>query len=361
MKRSLIFAGVLAIGSIVWILSGQIGVDEKPSDTNYFPSKKQNSLELVSVRVRSLQRRIEQSALTVNGQTEESRRIVIRAETAGLIKSVPGKEGKIVKAGEVIAQQAIGDRNARLIEKVALVRQREIEFKAAKKLANKGFRSKAKLAEAIALLNSARAQAETMRLDISKTTITAPFQGVLEARYVEKGNFVKIGDNIARVVDLDPILAVGFISERNIGSLEVGRPGIVTLITGQVAGGVLRYISNVADSETRAFRVELEIPNSDYKIRSGLTGELKLPLDPVPAHVISPSVLTLGDIGKIGVRVVDNAEIVRFMPIKILSDTKDGLWVTGLRDGQRLITVGHEYVKTGQKVRPVPEPIKIGS
>ena len=198
-------------------------------------------------------------------------------------------------------------------------------------------------------------------MNLARTTIKTPFQGILENRYVENGNFVKIGDNIAKVVDLDPILAVGFVSERHIESLEVGQLGTVTLVNGQIADGKLRFISAVADWETRTFRVELEIPNSDYKIRSGLTGKLKLPLNPVSVHVISPSVLTLADSGKIGVRIVDDGDIVRFMTIKIISDTTDGIWVIGLRDGQRLITVGHEYVKAGQKVRPVLEQTKNGA
>ena len=111
----------------------------------------------------------------------------------------------MVEVDEIIARQNIEDRNALLAEASALVKQREIEFVAAQKLAQKGFRSGTKLAEARALLDAARARAKTIRIDLSKTTITAPFRGILEARYVEKGDFVKIGDNIAKIVDLDPI------------------------------------------------------------------------------------------------------------------------------------------------------------
>ena len=107
--------------------------------------------------------------------------------------------------------------------------------------------------------------------------------------------------------------------------------------------------------------MELEIPNAGHKIRSGLTGELTLPLSPIRAHVVSPAVLTLSDGGRIGVRIVDDSDIVRFVPIRILSDSAEGLWVSGLKDGQRLITVGHEYVKAGQKVQPVPESAKPGA
>ena len=361
MRTSIIAAGLLAIGATAWILSGQIGGEDRRAIANDQAAADEKKAELISVRVTPVQPRVQQSAVIVNGRTEESLKVTIRAETAGPVSAVPGEEGRIVDAGDVIARQDIEDRNARLAETLALVRQREIEYSAAEKLAKKGFRAGTKLAEARALLDAARAQAKSMRIDLSRTTIKAPFRGVLETRYVEKGDFVKIGDNIAKIVDLDPVLAVGFVSERDVGALEVGGPGRVTLIDGQTADGTVRFIAAVADSETRSFRVELEIPNPDHKIRSGLTGELTLPLSPIRAHVVSPAVLTLADNGKIGVRIVDDADIVRFVPIKILSDSTEGLWVAGLKDGQRLITVGHEYVKAGQKVQPVPETAKSGA
>ena len=124
---------------------------------------------------------------------------------------------------------------------------------------------------------------------------------------------------------------------------------------------MIRFIAAVADNETRSFRVELEIPNPDHRMRSGLTGELTLPQSPIRAHVVSPAVLTLADTGQIGVRDVDSADIVRFVPIKILSDSTEGLWVSGLKDGQRLIVVGHEYVKAGQKVQAVRVTAKPGA
>jgi multidrug efflux system membrane fusion protein len=178
---------------------------------------------------------------------------------------------------------------------------------------------------------------------------------------VEKGDFLKIGDNIAKIVDLDPMLAVGFASERDVGSIVIGGASKVTFVDGTIASGKIRYISSVADPNTRSFRVELEIPNPDHQIRAGLTGKLTLPLPTIRAHVISPAVLTLADDGRIGVRTVDAQNIVQFKPVSILTESSDGIWISGLQDGERLITTGHEYVKAGQKVRPVSETVKIGS
>lgn len=361
MRTSIIVAGVLAVGATTWILSKQVGSENREVAPNQEASGEATAVRPVAVRVMPVISRTHQGAIIVNGRTEESRRVTIRAETSGPVSAVPRKEGDIVKIGNTLVRQNVEDRKARLAEMVALVRQREIEFRAAKKLATKGFRSGTKLAEARALLDSAKARAASIRVDLSRTNVRAPFTGILENRYVEIGDFVQIGDNIAKIVDLDPLLAVGFVSERNIRALEVGAPGKVTLVDGRTANGVVRFIAAVADNETRSFRVELEISNPGHEIRAGLTGELTLPLSPIRAHIVSPAMLTLADDGRIGVRIVDHDDIVQFVPIKILSDSNDGLWVSGLTDGQRLIIVGHEYVKSGQKVRPMPETASAGT
>lgn len=362
MRTSVIIAGVLAIGATAWIVSGQFGGNDRQAVANGSENAPQKATKpLVSVRVRPVTARVRNDALVVNGRTEESRQVILRAETAGPVIEVPAVEGRILNAGDIVARQSVEDRNARLAEATALVRQREFEYRAATELAKKGFRSGTKLAEARAQLDAARAATKSMRIDLSRTTIKAPFRGVMETRYVEKGDYVKIGDNVARIVDLDPVLAVGSASERDIGAISIGESGQVTFIDGTAATGKIRFIASVADPETRSFRIELEIPNPDYRIRAGLTGKLTLPLPPVRAYVVSPAVLTLADDGRIGIRLVDENDIVRFAPISILGESADGFWISGLTDGDKLITIGHEYVRAGQKVRPVPETDKAGS
>lgn len=362
MRTSVIIAGVLAIGATAWIVSGQIGGPDRKAVANGAAEGQQPApLPLVSVRVRSVAAQTRKDYLVVNGRTEESRKVTLRAETAGPVIAVPSVEGRIVDAGDIIARQSIEDRNARLSEAMALVKQREIEYRAATQLAKKGFRSGTKLAEARAQLDAARASTKSMRIDLSRTTIKAPFRGVMETRYVEKGDYMKAGDNIAKIVDLDPVLAVGSASERDVGSIAIGEPAQVTFIDGTTASGNVRFIASVADPDTRSFRIELEIPNPDYRIRAGLTGKLTLPLPEVRAHVISPAVLTLADDGRIGVRAVDADDIVRFKPVSILAESAEGIWISGLKDGDRLITVGHEYVRAGQKVKAVPETAQAGS
>ncbi|MAI50024.1 MAG: efflux transporter periplasmic adaptor subunit [Rhodospirillaceae bacterium] len=362
MRSSIVLAGTLGIVATAWILSGQLSEVDKSAAADANRSKEADvGKPVVSVRVRTLQARMKQDALILNGRTEASRKVIVRAQTAGPITAIHAAEGRFVEANDIIARQNVEDRTARLNESTALLKQRQIEYQAATKLAKKGFRSEAKLADARAKLDAARAKTRSVRVDISRTSIKAPFRGVLETRYVERGDYVKIGDQIASIVDLDPILAVGSASEQEVGSIKLGKTGMVTFIGGKVVKGKIRYIASVADPDTRSFRIELEIDNADRGILAGLTSKLSLPKPPVRAHVLSPAVLTLADDGRIGVRTVDNTDIVRFRRVSILTQSLDGVWVSGLVDGEKLITVGHEYVRAGQKVRPIAEGTVTGS
>lgn len=71
------------------------------------------------------------------------------------------------------------------------------------------------------------------------------------------------------------------------------------------------------------------------------------------AYKISPSILSLADNGQIGVKIVDENDRVQFKPVALLKDTPEHLWITGLPPSVRIITVGQEFVLSGQKVKPV--------
>jgi multidrug efflux system membrane fusion protein len=217
------------------------------------------------------------------------------------------------------------------------------------------YRSDTAVAEARAQLEVAKAQVAAMEIDIAYTTIVAPFDGIVDARPAEIGDFLDVGDPIATIVDLDPILVVGQISERDIAQISVGDAGMARMVTGEMLRGKVRYISTVADETTRTFRVELEIPNPARRVMQGISSEMRLPLAPLAAHLVSPAILTLADDGTVGVKLVNDGGVVEFRPVSIIGDGPDGVWLAGLPDQVTFITVGQEFVVDGQKVEAVPE------
>ena len=187
-------------------------------------------------------------------------------------------------------------------------------------------------------------------MGIANSVLVAPFDGVLHTRPVEIGDFVAEGKEVARIIELDPILVTGDVTQRELDHLEVGAPGGAKLITGKELEGIVRYVASEADEATRTFRVELEVDNADRSVVSGTTAQMRIPAETVSAHYISPALLSLNRRDQIGVKGVDDGGMVVFHTVDIVRTGVDGVWVTGLPDRVRVITVGQGFVHEGDRV-----------
>jgi multidrug efflux system membrane fusion protein len=167
---------------------------------------------------------------------------------------------------------------------------------------------------------------------------------------VEVGDFVEKGKEIARILELDPILITGEVTQQELDYLKVGAAGNAKLITGEELRGVLRYVASESDQATRTFRVELEVDNPGAAVVSGTTAELRIPTEELMAHYISPALLALNSQDKIGVKSVDDHGVVVFHPVDIVRTGVDGVWVSGLPARVRVITVGQGFVHEGDRV-----------
>ncbi|CCQ74307.1 efflux RND transporter periplasmic adaptor subunit [Magnetospira sp. QH-2] len=358
MKSSFVIAGALAVGVVAWIGSGLLSADEgttPESEGSVEQASVAPETELFKVRVRESLAQDWHQTLSLFGHTEAERRVELKAETAGRVAGLERDKGEWVEQDEILIKLAMDDRRSRLGEAQALLNQRLLEHEAAQELAEKSFRSKTKVAEARASLEAARAAVTTARLDIARTSIKAPFAGIVEERPVELGTYLAIGDPVAVLVDLDPILVIGELPETQAATLSLGTSATASLADGRMVQGALSYLSSTANESTRTFRFEVEVPNPDGQLRAGLTARLSLETGQVRAHRISPALLTLSDAGQLGLRSVHDDGEVQFHPVKIVDDTPEGMWVTGLPDRVRLIIVGQEFVKAGQTVEAVPE------
>ena len=308
----------------------------------------------VKVRTRLLESKPFQDKVGITGRSQASRMVSLRAETTGQISAILKQEGESIAEGEILAELDVRDREARLSEARQRVKQREIEYNAASKLANKGFNSKVRLAQAKADLEDARAALKDAQIDLGNIKISAPFEGLIFEQAVEAGDYLSVGDALFTLVDLDPIEFVAFVSEHRVQDLEMGGEATVEFLNGQTIGGKISYIAPAADEAARTFRVIVSAPNPENRVKDGLTAKIIMPTAQKQAHQISPSILTLNDEGQIGVKTVSAAQKVEFMPVQILSDTASSMWIIGLPPKVNVITVGQDFVVSGQSVEAVP-------
>ncbi|MEM9147154.1 MAG: efflux RND transporter periplasmic adaptor subunit [Pseudomonadota bacterium] len=299
--------------------------------------------------------------LLVAGRTMASRRVEVEAETAGLVISDPRRRGAKVEAGDVLCRIDPGPRPAQLREAEAKLAEAEAEAAAAESLSAKGFAAETTRKARLAELEAAQAGVDQMELDVRRLEIRAPFAGHLESDTAELGARLDIGEPCATVVDLSTVKAAGYVSEQSVDQLALGDDAEVRLVTGALAAGPITFISRVADPDTRTYEVEVTLTNPEGRIRDGMTAELSLPLPIVHAHRVPQSALTLDDEGRLGVRlaVTDGPAggggwHAEFVPIAVLEDLPDAVWIAGLPELARVIVIGQEFVRNGGAIEPVP-------
>ena len=351
-KSWLTSAGI-AVAIALWLASGQLfsGNDEAGIADDLATADAVRT----SVRIRNQTAEEVTRTINVNGKTAPARIVELDAETDGRVVAVGVERGERLDRGEIIVRLDERDRRARLAQAEATVKQRELEFAAREKLRDESYVSEAQLQEAAALLEAAKAELARAELDIDYMLIRAPFDGALQDRLVEIGDYVKSGDPIATFVDDRKLIVSANISEFDAYHVAKGKPGSTQLATGQIVTGFIRYVAPVADEATRTFTVELEIDNAAGDYRGGVTAELMIPAETVFAHKVSPSLLTLDDEGNLGIKAVNALGQVEFHPADIAMSSSEGVWIAGLPHSASIITVGQGFVNAGAVVNSVPE------
>lgn len=333
---------------LLWMLTG---IFQNSSNSNDINSLKINTEEtIIKVKAKKIKSELRQSNVLVQGRTESNRNVLVSSETNGIVKEIFVKKGDFVKKDQILCKLSTDSRKAKLDEAKALMLQKKLEWDASKVLVEKGYRSQTKAAGSKAAYDASKALVIQMEEELENINIRSPFDGFFNDNLAEVGDFLSIGMPCGQVVDYNPILVIGQVSEQEIKKIKSDIQGYAVLSTGEKLNGLLSYVSKTADSKTRTFRIELEINNSNFDIKDGITAELFIPTKKVEAHLIPPSSLTLDSDGKIGVRHIDSNNEVIFSDVEIIGDEKELIWVSGLPEEITLITIGQEFVIEGQKV-----------
>ena len=308
---------------------------------------------LSKVRVQLTKAEPRNQSVVLRGRTEAKRIVDATAEISGQVVRRSVERGEQVSRGQLLCEIAIDDRAMAVEEAQAALNKAEIEHEGSLRLAAQGLLSEVAIAASAARQEAAEAQLERQTLNLARTQITAPFDGVVEDFHLDEGDYAMPGDACATVIDLDPMLVTAQVTEEQVEHLRLGSIVQGSTRMGRSLEGELSFIGNQSDSVTRTYAVEITVDNRDYRLRSGLTVSLRVMLDEIQAHYITPSLLTLNEQGDMGVRLIDTSNRVVFSAIEIVEDGPDGMWVSGLPDSAALITVGQEYVTVGTTVDPV--------
>jgi membrane fusion protein, multidrug efflux system len=349
-SRSRWVAAAVVVALAVWMGSGFVFPAQDDA-----PAEPERAAEIPAVAIRSSTAEIVQQFLRAEGQTEPERSTVIPAQAAGEVTEVGVRRGADVQAGDIIARIGSPEREAALDQAQAEVDRARREFENAQTLLDRGVGTVDRLAQTRSTLAAAEAQVAAAEDALGDLVVRAPFAGRVETLDLEVGEFVQAGARVARIVDLDPIRVLIRIPQQSVAQVEAGQRAEVTFITGQTREGEVIFVGAAADPETRTFEAEVEVPNGDRAIPAGISAQVRLPTGEARAHFVSPAVLSLDVSGTLGVKTVTEEGLVAFHAAEIVRAQTDGVWITGLPDTARIITVGQGFVSAGEEVLPRDE------
>ena len=327
-RSNLEWASLFVGFAIIWMVSGLFVQEPEPPA---LIEKKDPVVRVIDQKAENFSKQI-----VVKGFTKADKKVFVKSETSGKIIDLPIPQGTFVKKGEVICSLFVAERQANFDKAL-------LDFNSAKKLFEEELYSSKQL-------QNAKSNYERAKLELDYANIKAPFDGVVDKIDLDVGDFLSRGSTCATLLDLDPMMITGDISETEL--LDLTKDSSVKVITndGEEFQGQITFISASADEIMHTFDIEISIPNPLRKIKDGQTAKVIVSATPEPAHIVPLSILRLDEAGNIGVRVVNKDNLVEFYRVEIIQDTEKGVWVSGLPFNSRIITVGQDYVNNNEKV-----------
>lgn len=352
-KRTRLTIGVL-VGVLVlvvaWIGSGVILREERADEPETEPVERRTT-----VAVRLSEAQPVERLLVLQGDLQPEQVVRVRAQTNGEIEAWHVPLGAVVEPGDELARLDLDERLSQRRQAQARLNVAEHQLRATRQLVEEGYEPEIRLESAQAELEAAQADLTAIEEEINRTRIRSPIPGRVDQRIALQGDFVSIGGEVARIVNNDPLRAIVQVPQHSIDRVEVGLQARVNIFGHGLVEGRVTFVSSLADPATRTFRVEVKVPNPDQRLPAGTSAEVVIPTETVPAHKVSPAIIGLDDEGRVGVKTVDGENRVQFHVIAFVRAERDGVWVGGLPEQARIITVGHGFVRPGEVVIPEPE------
>ena len=290
--------------------------------------------------------------LTAEGQSTPDRSTHIQAKTTGQVVSVSVERGDLVSSGQEIGRLDAKSSDALLVQAKAQLEQTNQDLDRVANLLAAGITTESQVMQSRSANAAAEAAVIEAQKQVENSIISAPFSGRLNDMTLDEGEFVNDGDIVAEVLDNDPLTIVAQVPQQALSRLQKDQVATVSFITGETRAGTVGFIGSNADAQTRTFRVEIIVPNPDSMMPAGLSAQIAIPTGQARGHFISPAILSLGTAGELGVKIVAEGDQVAFVPVSIVRAQTDGIWVTGLDENVRIITIGQGFVNSGDVVDP---------
>lgn len=290
------------------------------------------------------------------GTIEAEDAITVVAEIDATVINLPFKEGAAIAKGGLIAQ--LDDIQLRAEEEraKAILKQRQVTYDRIKTITDEGLGTAQSLDDAAAALKVAEADLALIRARLQKTRIVAPFAGIVGARKVSPGAFVRAGSPITELAQIDRLRINFSAPERYYSSLQRGAEVKVstTAYPGYELTGRVDVIEPVVDQATRRTKIVARIDNPGGKFRPGMSANVTVVLSERENALVIPSEAVFVEGNQALVFVIQADSTVARTPVELGTRLRDRVEVlNGVAAGTMVVRAGHQKLFPGAKVMPI--------
>jgi membrane fusion protein (multidrug efflux system) len=296
------------------------------------------------------------SEVSAVGSLLAAESVVIRPEIAGRVTDLPFKEGQIVQKGAKLLTIDSSELEAALTGSHAHLKTEQAKLERARDLLKQNYISQEAVDNQMGAVSVAQAKVREDEARLSKTVINAPFHGVLGLRLISPGAYVKAGDDVVRLENMDFLKMDFRVPEIYVSKLKTQQAVSVRTdaFMNQVFEGHIYALEPNIDEKTRTLLVRAEIPNKEGKLRPGMFGRVNVLLEKRPNALIIPE-QAIWPQGRDSFvyRVVDGVAALTKIEIGNRSPGEVEV-IQGLKANDMVITDGQMKIKDGAPVTVMP-------
>jgi membrane fusion protein (multidrug efflux system) len=306
-----------------------------------------------AVEVAPVQRGSVSETFETVGTVEAREAVTIVSEIDGIVVALPFREGESVQSGAVIARLDDAEVAATLARAEAVRDQRQASYDRVARVVEQRAGAPQDLDDARAALQVAEADAALARARLAKTRITAPFSGIVGRRAISPGAFVRAGQAITELVQLDELDILFAVPERYAGQLRRDAAVDVTSTAypGYVLTGRVDVIDPNVDATTRNVQVLARVSNPDRRFLPGMSAGVRAVLSSRDSALTIPSEAVFAEGEQFLAYVVQPDSTVTRATLKLGTRLSGSVEVLeGLSAGDVVIRAGHQKLFPGAKV-----------
>jgi len=268
----------------------------------------------------------------------------------------PWQLGDRIREGELIAR--LEDReyiNSVKLETNELnLELTESELRKQESLYEKGGVTLRELKTAGINYENAKTNVETARLQLEKTRISAPISGVIvDLPYHTRGTQIEAGLTVAKIMDYQTMYMEVQLPEKYIGDIKPGQPVLLTnyTIPDDTLTGRITQLSPAINPDSRTFKGNISINNSDYLLRPGMFVKADIVTDHKDSVIVIPKSIILSRQRGKTVFIIDRGIATERIIETGLENITDAEVTTGLSKNERVVTTGFETLSNRSKVK----------